>query len=184
MDYLLIVIIILITIIIYVLCCPSNIAVIIILCSQLFALAFCLYMVNGNTVFESFYNPTKTRPENKYGIEMDRNYDDLVHELKQLDYNVASGNYDNPTETDDYSIIRAEESVEDMIQSLLDENREDVTADYGISSRMGHHGRKNKQAIDIRSRFNSENFKIWHEEELDETADRVWYDRDALEFDF
>lgn len=184
MECSIILIIILIMVIIYVLCCPSNKAVIIVLCSQLIAVVFCLYMVKGKSLFESFYNPTKKLEEDKYGIETVQNYDDLVHELKQLDYSVASNNYDNSREQDDYSIIRAEESVDDMIQSILNENREDVTADYGISSLGGHNAKRAKQSMDIRSRFNSENFKIWHEEELDEAADRQWYDRDALEFDF
>ncbi len=184
MECSVIIIIILIMVIIYVLCCPSNKVVIIVMCSQLIALVFCLYMAKGKTMFESFYNPTKTLEEDKYNIETVQNYEDLVQELKRLDYNVASGNYDNSIEQDDYSIIREEESVEDIIQSILNENREDVTADYGISSLGGHNAKRAKQSMDIRSRFNSENFKIWHEEELDEAADRRWFDRDALEFDF
>lgn len=199
--------IILIIIVIYVLCCPSDEAMIIIISAQIFSLLFCLFMrenkKSSNQTSETFYNPTKILDDDKFDIyhnqhdQTPRDYDELVHELKKINYDIGSENYDNGQETLDYELDgrsgqyahqpmlpREEDIAEEMIQTILDENREDVTVDYGASSLGIELSKRNKQAINIRSRFTSENFKEFHEEELDEADNRVWYDRDLLELDF
>ncbi len=181
---LIIILILFIIIVIYVLVCPSNKAVIIIICAQILGLMFCLYMHKNMKKEEVFYNPTKFPEPDKYNIEDIRNYEDLVHLLKKTDYDIESGNYDNSREQEDYLLDKPQDPVEDIIQSILDENQDDITVDYGTSSLGAEHARRNKQSLNIRSRFDSENFKQWHEEELDEAAERRWFDRDQLEFDF
>ena len=191
--------IILIIIVIYVLCCPTDEAMIIIISAQIFSLLFCLFMrENKKSSDETFYNPTKILDDDKFDIHIPRNYNQLVHELKKINYDIGSENYDNSTQLLDYSLDGRsgeyvyddelspleEDNIEEMIQTILDENRKDITADYGIASHSTYNGSHNKRARNIRSRFTSENFKQFHEEELDEADNRVWYDRDLLEFDF
>ncbi len=190
--------IILIIIVIYVLCCPSDEAMIIIISAQIFSLLFCLFMrENKKSSNEAFYNPTKILEDDKFDVQTPRDYNQLVHELKKIDYDIGSENYDNSPQTLDYELDkrsgqythqpmlpREEDNVEEMIQTILDENREDVTVDYGVASLGNELAKRNKQALNIRSRFTSENFKEFYEEELDEADNRVWYDRDLLELDF
>ena len=172
-----------ILLIIYIICCPFDKAMLIIICAQFLGIMACVcgYVKHSR---EKFYNPSKLEEDEKFGIHIPENYEDVVQELKNIEYNVNVDNHDNADQLDTYDLDAPEISTEDMIQVILDENSTDNSVDYHVASHGAELAKRNKMALNIRSRYHKDNFKKYFEEELDESAERQWFDRDQLEYDF
>lgn len=172
-----------ILLIIYILCCPYDKALLILIGMEILGIMI-FFTSSKQYNNEDFYNPTTLPEEEKYDIYTPEKYNDTIQELKNITYNVNVNNHDNAKELETYELDHAEESIEDMIKHMLDENLTDTTVDYRAASLGAELSRRNKEAINIRSRYNKDNFKKYFEEELDESASRQWFDRDQLEYDF
>ena len=59
--------------------------------------------------------------------------------------------------------------------------RKYITGDELLAYKMAHISVKNRNAIHNRTRFTSDNFRKYYQEELDQEESRVWWENDALE---
>jgi len=130
---------------------------------------------------ENFTPVSKNSDDTKYNIYLPEKYKNIINELNTINYNIDNKNYDNLMDLDDFNINKPNDSVSDILNETLKIQTE--TLNYKIASISSELSKKNKQAINYRSYFNSENFKKSSglDEELNETYNREWYDRDQLD---
>ena len=170
--------------IIYVLCCPLDKSILMIICIQFFGIMLYLFKPRFDLLKEPFYNPSKLDDDEKFGIHIPEKYDDVIRELKNIEYNVNVNNHDNANSLAKYDLDTTKDNIDDMMTYILDENITDNTADYGIASHSAVLSRRNKDALNIRARYHKDNAKSYFEEELDEAAERQWFDKDQHEYIF
>jgi len=177
-----------ILIVVAILCGSFDKIMMTIIAAQVSGILWCMYKYGDSSPptdsTESFYNPTKLQDDEKFQVSGPDEYVDIEHELKNSHYNINADNYDNASELYNYTLDKPPNSLEEMIGIVLNENKTDFTVDYGIASHGAELARRNKEALNYRSRFNKDNFKRFFEEELDEADNRRWFDRDMLEYSF
>jgi len=177
-------VIIIILSIIFILVCDLDIALIAIIIMHVFAIGMCWVSKNKRkTDVEAFQPVSKLADDDKFVVSTPQQYADVVHELNTIAYNINNENYDNLTNLDDFTLSKPAPPSHEMLEELL--KYDDETADYKAASMSAELAKRNKQAAINRARHNSESFRISSglDEELDEAAERRWYDRDQLDLD-
>lgn len=72
----------------------------------------------------------------------------------------------------------------DIVNRILSREPESVDGDQRLFDKMKSVGEQSKEAILIRSRFTSDNFKAMFQEELDEQEKKIWWEDDSLDSAF
>lgn len=73
------------------------------------------------------------------------------------------------------------EAIKEIFDRDETKERKWLTGDELLANKMAHVSVKNRNAIHNRTRFTSDNFRKYYQEEMDSEEHRVWWERDVLE---
>jgi hypothetical protein len=121
-------------------------------------------------------------------IEIEEQYNRDRLETKRLDrlnLELSKKEIDVPLENKIFKEEYPELDNGSGVNAILSRNGTDTPnnfdGDEKLANKMAHVSIKNRNAIHNRTRYSSDNFRKYFQEELDENEHRVWWENDILE---